>query len=266
MSVPQYPVLLSAVEVPTGGQTIVYHDNTADRTATIAAGTYYLRGDGESGDLLAAVEAALEGAPSSSITAWTAAVAFDVDTDNPCASVTLSAPGVYTLKVTGTFDLAALGFTAEQGSSVGDVTSDVSCSCAWVSNQPYDTKEPQPRRSVEQHEAPEEGSVYTFATSDVKRDRSLVFNFIRGARAMKERNTSDPAASFESWWEDASDGRSVEIHLPAVSSGSALAALSTRLCTAVLHVDSMRALPLRLTKKGQALYGGEVRFVELSRP
>lgn len=267
MSTPTYPVLLYAVEVTTGvNDTIIYNDGTADRTATIAAGTYYLGGVGGDGDLLDAVETALEGAPSSALTAWTVTLGQSIDATSLASYVLLSAGGPFTLKVSGTFDLDLLGFTAQQASTSDQVLSDASCACAWVSTQPYDTKEPAPRRTVEQHETPEQGTVYTFALSDVRRDRSLVMNLISGKRALKERNTSDEAATFEAWWETASDGRGVEFHLPAIDSGTTLAALtsSTRVCLAVLHVDTCRAIPLRLTRKGQALYGGEVKVVETS--
>jgi hypothetical protein len=80
----------------------------------------------------------------------------------------------------------------------------------------------------------------------------------------------DPAASFEAFWGVASDGRSVEVHAVRAVSGTTLDALTstaeTLVCTGVLTGQSLSEMPLRLTQISQSLYGGDVRFAELSAP
>src|SRR5690606_9919597 len=120
---------------------IVFNDFTGDRTATIAPGTYYLRGDGEAGDLLAAIVAALDAAPGSTLEPWMPGrLVRDADPENlPATVLPTPSGGPYTLKRAGsTFDFLLLGLDFES-TLTGDKTviSNVTPSCVWVPTDVY---------------------------------------------------------------------------------------------------------------------------------
>lgn len=276
MSAPRYPVLLAAVEVIAGlNDTIVIDEAGNPTTCTIEPGTYFLRGDGEDDDLIRAVEAALiSDAGVVGFQPGDMRIEFDVDAAGRAAQVHIEPDDIsaWTLKTTGTFPLALLGFVEEQSAvDKSGVHSTHTPSCVWVSPQPFVTREPRPRRpATTQHETPERGVVYTFTAADTRRDRVLQLAHIIGARALRERNATDPAASFESWWELANDGRDVELHLARIAEGTTLEALTsdalTLLCTGVLTGDSLAGLPLTQSALSPPRYAGDVRFIELSVP
>lgn len=271
MANPEYPVLLASIVVETGvNDTIIFNDGTADRTATITAGTYYVRGDQASGDLCAAVDTALAAAPSSTVAPTSVDVdTHDVDPDNVSASFAIQMDGAWTLKNTGTLDLTQLGyetadFPISSSGGSNEVASTVSLPVVWVSDQPYSSKEPDPRLpGTVQHSTPE-GQVYTFTAASRRTDRTLVMDVLHAKRTRRERNTADPQASLEAWWELAADGRLIEFHLQSISSGTVLSALSssTLVDVYVLDSESIARLPVDLLRLGRLLYRALLKFRE----
>lgn len=266
---PRYPVLLAAVEIVEGVNDTIRYSDGGEYEATVAPGTYFLRGDGEEDDLLAAIVDALNESDTSSGFGGdcVGTLASSIDASAQAATVTLSAlgPSGYALLGTGTFDLSLLGLEATPdlaGEEGPDWSSARSPSCVWVSNEPYTSMEPDPSIEGEQHRTPA-GQVYTFLSSSQRNDRDLVMELLAAERALRERNTSDPAASLEAWWELARDGRPLEYHLQSIGSGTTLSALSSSSLIGryVLGIESIRRVPVELRELAQMLYTARLRLL-----
>lgn len=270
MTAPRYPVLLAAVEIVEGvNDTLSYvaHPSESDGTLTIPPGTYYLRGDGASDDLLAGLFTAFAGF-------MTGAVRFGVDAGAPSGVVELEIDDAafandtsLELTAESTFDVGLLGMTfpvlfnkASDPPRVAN--SESSPSCVWVSNEPYTSIETDPSVEATQHRTPA-GKVYTFIASDEFHERDLVMDLVAAARARRERNPEDPAATLESWWALARDGRPLEFHLQSIASGSTLDALSssTLIGRYVLGLESIRRPPVTLRELAQALYTARLKLL-----
>lgn len=108
---------------------VIYHDGTADRTATIGAGSGYIRGDnsGTSGemDILIGLRNALNTAPSSTISDFTVTQNLTAGSAN-LGKITIAAGAAFNIKwnhASTTFDESYLGFANAETGAVSTVTS-----------------------------------------------------------------------------------------------------------------------------------------------
>lgn len=152
----------SKLTLTSSNNVIIFNDGTSDRTATITAGDYFIRGDDNAtsgqADLLKAVKDALNNAPSSTITDFTvtqntttgAAALGKITIANDSASN-------FTLKWTDgstTFDGAELGFaTGADDSGAATYTSDNQAKGLWFPEREGDFLDNNPWRRNTSSEA-----------------------------------------------------------------------------------------------------------------
>ena len=204
-----YPVLLGAVVITTSNNRIVINEGGGDLNADIPAGTYYLRGDGASGDLCKAIADALDAAGSGP---YSVGVTLpETDPTALSAKIVILLGSTFSIFKTGTtFDEGLLGFS---GAQTGDVsfTSTKSPSALWVSPDPHRELEPfmskvaSVKRSLS-------GRVKGLERSRRFRSWRLGLGFVRDVRMLEIRNSSDPTATLESFMDDYGAGASMELH------------------------------------------------------
>lgn len=259
-----YYAFLDAVTVPTGGQTIIINDGS-DRTATVAAGTYYLRGDGSSDDLLKAVTDAIDAATSRTLA--DSYVRLDVDADNAGAQIYLELSDTWTLKTTGTFDLSLLGI--DQALHPGNVTigilSTLTPACVWTPNEPPRNDDDDPNGVVFLHRAAD-GSAYHFDAGGPYSDRAIGFSLLDRRRVRAFDNPFDEAATFRAFWERVRGGTTFEVHSLPISSGTVLVGPSqgSRVGRFKLAESSARRVPPVRYDPGVALYSFDLELIEVS--
>lgn len=253
--------MLAAVTITTATRDLQVIENATTYTATLAAGTYFLRGDGSSDDLAKALKTALDGTAGSNT--YTVAVSFNVDPASKSATVTVTrATGSDNFALlwadgSTTLDPALFGCSANTATNSSAKASTLTPSCVWLGNKPPSTDTRGTVRASKQVETPS-GIVQTVVRGG-RRDR-LRFGFVNVAaeRTLAAKNTSDPAAAFDSFLEDFGDGRRWEVHEAETSSGTTLEALSgTELGEFVPDSSLLEDFsPSRLAT--QALYSFEV--------
>lgn len=271
-----YPVLLSSVVVDSSNSAIRVKEGATTSTLTIASGTYFLRGDGSSDDLCKAIKTCLE--THAGANTYTVSVAFDVDEDNVSAEVTISrATGSDTFQIqwasaSTTFDCTLLGFaSANTADDANDKVGTLTASCAWVCSAGGALREIEPER---EHPGAWsvtalDGTTYAGSIGFARRLRRVGLQYIHGARAVERLNSSDQAASIERFLARVSEeGSAMELHEPAISSGTILAALSSSTrerTTWCLDEGSAQAIkPMRMSP-AVALYSLDLRLVEEER-
>lgn len=263
----KYYVMLNAVTITTGSNdTIIYHDGTADRTATIAAGTYFLRTDGGGGSNLAdAIETALDGAPSTLIT-FTTSVYHDQNPANVATQFEMAASGAWTLRNTGTFDLTLVGYDSTLfpiASTADNVNATLSAKCAWVGSEPPASDDLVVRANTVQNRTVG-GQVYTSDQGGPYDDRALSFIMMDDARTRQEGNTTDPNASFQTFWEQSRGGTRIELHSGVISAGTLLENMDagTLIGTYVMSADTASGFRPQRHSPGVALYSFGVNLME----
>ena len=248
-----YPAYLQAVTITTGvNDTIVFDEGSGNLTATLAAGTYFLRGDGSADDLGNEIASAMT----------TAGGTYTV---NVYMYTTSAATEFLLQKSTGTFKLSLanstfpladlLGFTSSnevlQSAHVGTDYAKIN----WVSNQPLAGREISNASNITQH-LTAEGQVHTYVGQDGLVSRLLEHELVSAA---KTKYATGGNASFEAWWGRARQGYRFEFHDTTESSGL-LDTLSagTLKDTLTLGEDACRAFrPARLSR-GLALYSWSI--------
>lgn len=204
-------VVFGRVTISTGVNDVIrFYDGTANRTATLVAGSYYVRGDNVTttgqGDLLYAIAYAMNNAPSTGITTFTATVA-NADGASQ-GKVTIAAGATFSLLWTDgsmSFSGASIGFeTAADDTGAATYTSDNPCPTIWY---PGIEAEYQPNRPKKVRTRSESVS----GVVDVQRIRaSLASGVAKIAPLVPSKVNSDDAAAtavvFEDFWEDAGDG------------------------------------------------------------
>ena len=241
-----YPVYLQAVTVTTGvNDTIVFDEGSGALTATIAAGTYFLRGDGAADDLALAIKTAMDAAGGS----------YSLNTYGQIAT------GFYFLEISGTdcfFDIAAstfdvaglLGMTSANETIASQ--HDLKVQINWNSSQPLAGKETSNQSNVSQYMTAE-GQVHTYVGQDGLVSRLLEHELVN---AHKTKRAIGANASFETWWGRARTGVRFEYHEVALQSSTGLAdtTSATLQDTLILGQDACNAFtPARLSR-GLALY------------
>jgi len=245
-----YPVLLAEVVVDATNGDIRFLEDATPHVATIAPGTYFLRGDGAADDLAKAVG-----------DAFLAAGAFTYD-PRLAVHATLGAGNSATfdlfqidggLTINGghastTFDVTLLGYPAADTVSFGS-----SPRCIWVGAEPLARNDPT-FDAITRQTRMTGGQVRTFDRGGPYDVRELEVAFSPASRTFA--GTDEPGASFAEWWARARDGRALELHEAEDNEGT-LVDLDedTLVGTFVLDDASCGAFRPRRFEPGLELYG-----------
>jgi hypothetical protein len=261
-----YPVTLGAIVLTSANNVIRITENATTASATIATGTYYLRGDGAAGDLLPALVTALQNATASANT-YTATVAWSIDPATPGAKITITrATGadnfaILWADIATTFDEALSGFSANTALDALAKTSTKSCAATWVCNDVAREIEPYSERVVAVPRAVS-GRVQGVTRSARMESWRLGLAFVDQRRVYVQKALAGPQDTLEGFMERFGAGASMELHEAQVSSGTTLAALSSSTLVDVVHFSEetlSRFEPTRLGP-GVPLYSIDLRL------
>lgn len=237
----KYPVLLRGIEIDADNWGVsITETGSGTNTATIAAGTYYLRGDGSPGDFCAALKTALDNASASTntytvtVTTNGTTASWDTNPANVSAKVRISTGGPDTFKinwlhVNTTFDESLLGFAVEKGAA--DANPEVSTkspSSVWVSNDVH--MDLIPGASWESQSTPlASGDTQVIRRSSRSESRTLLLRKIDGRRLWLFSSPSDSSAALETFFNNVNNGVPIELHEQSLLSSAVttLSALST---------------------------------------
>lgn len=248
-----YPAYLQEVTIVTGvNDTIVFDEGAGNLTATLAAGTYFLRGDGTSDDLANEIESAMTTAGGT----YTVNV-YMYTTNNATEFLLQKSTGTFKLSLANsTFPLAdLLGFTSSNEVLASAHLGTDYAKINWVSNQPLAGREISNASEITQH-ITAEGQVHTYVGQDGLVSRLLEHELVSAA---KTKDATGGNASFEAWWGRAREGHRFEFHDTTETSGT-LDTLSgsTLKDTLTLGEDACRSFaPARLSR-GLALYSWSI--------
>jgi hypothetical protein len=141
-----YPVLLGAVVVVVGANRIRWREVATTNNADIAAGTYFLRGDGAADDLCLAIKTAIEAAGASANTySVVAARSLTPTASHTLVTITrLTGADNFGMVVDGTetFDCDLIGFVASTATNSTAKTGTRAAAASWASNDAYQRLKP----------------------------------------------------------------------------------------------------------------------------
>lgn len=224
----EHIVLLQQVEITSSTNAIRVKEAATTSTLSIAAGSYYLRGDGEADDLCLALKTALE--THAGTNTYNVTVAWSTDPASPAATVTIAiATGTNTFQIlwadaATTFDEALIGFdNSNTADNTSAKTSTLSPLCAWVSPEAPEVCEEHPEYDASMARA-RSGRVRGLRRGGPYHILDLSFALCDSRRVLRSDNTSDPAATFASFLEQVGDGTSFEVHQQTIT-GTAVDAL-----------------------------------------
>lgn len=260
----KYAALLGQVTIDSSNKTIRFVEGSTTTDVTLVERTYFLRGDGTTDDLCAGLKTALESIADAANNTYTVSLACSVDSTAPTATVTITrATGSGSFSIlwshaNTTFDPALIGFPATDTThSAAAKVSTLSPSSLWVSSDLLVSYEPEEEYDVTVIRA-RPGRLKGQRTGGPHDRRTLVLAYLDVARVLVGENLDDPTATFERFHERQGDGKRMEFHAVALSSGTTLAALSSSTeIGAAWHFDEETAsvfAPERL-EPGLALYG-----------
>ena len=240
--------LAGAVTIETGNNTIKFkEDGGATRTATVAAGTYYVDGQGDAGDLLAAIATAMDAAGAlgrSYALAYTGKVNSGAVTG--AVTVTTSAGTVQLIAASTTFDMGLIGFPTVDSAVAASLTSSLSPSTTWTPDQPIVDLDPAQDVSKTFQTMTPSGKSYVAKLGESQELYDLAFEVIEGQRVWtwQAEAEADSARSFQSWRRLAIDGRPVRVYKLDETAGDLAAATAADLLGVyVLHGDILSRLP-----------------------
>jgi len=197
-------------------------------TAVLTEGTFYLTGTGGAEDLAKNVEDALiAGSPGGVVYTvdYTGLTAAGGETGQTEWNSTSPLALLWTDPLT-TIDPAIFGFPEADTVDALSVTSPLSPSATWVPNQPVRIMDPAAaERTTFQHATPN-NSRYTFVASDKWNFRTLGFENIAEDRTWEQYAPTDPARTFEAFWEIVGDGRPVGLYRTTEASQGVLLTLT----------------------------------------
>lgn len=262
-----YPVMLGAIVIQSGVNNVLrFTEGASTNNATIAAGTYYLRGDGAAGDFLPALVTALQGAGASANT-YTATVARSIDPAAAHTTITITRAsgtdnfGVLWADANTTFDETLLGFTLSDTVNATAKTSTQACAAAWVGNDVAREIEPYSERTVAVPRAVS-GRVQGVTRSARMQSWRLGLAFVDERRIYVENALAGAQDTLEGFLERFGPGASLELHEQASVTGVALGALSSSTLVDVCHFSEdtlSRFEPVRLGP-GVPLYSIDLRL------
>jgi hypothetical protein len=228
----KYAAFLGQVTVDSDHNTIRCVEDATTADVTLVEGTYFLRGDGAAGDLCAAIATALATNGAGTNNTYTVSLACSVDSAAPAATVTITrATGTGSFSIlwahaNTTFDPAFIGFA--ETNTAHDATakaSTLSPSSLWIASDLLESYEPEEEYDVTVVRA-RPGRLKGQRTGGPHDRRTVIMNYLDVARVLAEENLADPTATFERFHQRQGDGKRMEFHAVALSSGSTLAALS----------------------------------------
>jgi hypothetical protein len=225
-----YPVFLQAVVIDSTNKAIRFKEGASTVTVSLTEGTYYLRGDGVTDDLLKAIKDAIDGAGATNT--YTLAVAWSADPSAVPAVVTITQSGGATFQflwadALTTFDEGLIGFTnVNTADNTTAKTSTLSPSAVWVGDGPHKEHEPidRPIGFAKRSRA---GKVRRGKTGTTRKDRRFAVSFVSAVRTHEQFNTTDPERCFNRFLDRWRAGKPVEFHLADITAGFALGALSS---------------------------------------
>lgn len=266
----KYAALLSCITIDSSNQTIRFVEGSTTTDVTVATGDWYLRGDGASDDLCAKIKTALESNADAANNEYSVTLALSADPTAATAVVTITrtvGAGSFSIlwsHANTTFRPAWLGFAATDTAHDGTAKAGtLSPSALWVScdvltsyepSEAYDVAVPGGRAG--KLKANRRGGA--FAVRDVRLD------FLDAGRVLAEENLNDPNATFEEFHKRHVDGKMMEFHAAALSSGFTLVALSASTeIGSGFHFDTDTAREFRPERRepGLALYGFDLRLL-----
>ena len=201
----QYASMLGAVTIDSSNNAIRMVEGATTATVLVAAGTYFLRGDGASDDLLLACKTAFDSHPNATFpNTYTVQVSSAINPAVPSCTVTVTG-GIATFRLSWadaltTFDPGVLGFTlANTANNASAKSSTLSPSLRWVSTDVVESFEP------------ERGGPYDL--------RRVVLRYQDSRRVLATDNVADPSASFARFLQRHGDGTRFELHTALAPSG-----------------------------------------------
>lgn len=219
----QFPILLAAITIDADNDVIQLDEGGSVQPATMAHGTYWLRGDGGANDFCPVVVTALNAAFAGGNTYAVTLSAWSISAAGRSMTVTVSrATGTTTFRVrwnhaSTEFDPAMLGFATEKGAAdAADEVSTLSPSLVWVSNERHIDIVPRLSANVEEVVGAD-GSLDLLELSATVYRRTLDLELVDGRRLWAHENTTDPDATLERFWALIRDGRRVELHSTVIS-------------------------------------------------
>lgn len=257
-----YPVLCGAVEITAANNAIRIVEGATTSTATIAAGTYYLRGDGSSVDLLLAIKTAMQNATGASTNTYNLTVTHSLSTSTFHTAVSVSrATGADSFQIkwadaATTFDAALLGFEINTTLGAGPFTSTICCAASWVSNDAFEFFEPFSTKIVAVERATN-ARVSGIERSSRMQSYAVALNFVDEGRCFIDHATLGESEAFEAFLDRFGAGAVLEVHDSEVSSGATLQAISssTLLCSAHFAEDILGDFRPSRVGPGIPLYG-----------
>lgn len=258
--------MLGAIVLTPSNNVLRFTEGASTNNATIAAGTYYLRGDGAAGDLLPALKTALEGAGASANT-YTITVARSIDPAAAHTTITITRAtgadnfGVLWANTATTFDEALLGFSVDDTVNANAKTSTKACAAGWVSNDIAREIEPVSERVVAVPRAAS-GRVQGVSRSARMQSWRLGLAFVDERRMLVENALAGAQDTLEGFLERFGAGASLELHEQPTVTGTTLSALSSSTLVDVVHFSEdalSRFEPVRLGP-GVPLYALDLRL------
>lgn len=228
----KFVVVLGAIVIDASNNKLSITEVATPNLATIASGTYYLRGDGTASDFCLALKTALEAAGASantySVTPTTdgTTVSWDTAPANVSGKVRIARlAGADNFKIGWvtagtTFVPAMLGFAVEKGAADANVeVSTLSPTTAWVANEYHRDIVPGTRWDIQATDIAS-GDTNVVRRGDKMQTRTIAFQWIDGRRLWLSLNTTDSRATLESFIDSNNDGRPVELHEQTLLSSS----------------------------------------------
>lgn len=262
-----YPVTLGAIVITAANQRIRFREAAgAVGNVDLGLGTYYLRGDGASGDFLLELKNKLDAFGAGGNT-YTITVARSIDPALAHTTITVTQSGGLTFGfvVDGsqTFDYSLIGFssTVSTANDTAAKTSIKACSAAWVCNDVAREIEPYSERVVAVPRAVS-GRVQGVTRSARMQSWRLGLAFVDERRIYVENALAGAQDTLEGFMERFGAGASLELHEAQVSTGTTLAALSSSTLVDVVHFSEetlSRFEPTRLGP-GVPLYSIDLRL------
>jgi len=192
-------------------------------TVSIAAGIYYLRGDGAAGDLLAAIDTALES--HSTTGTFTCSVSRNIDEASSGCTVTLAlsgGPTSWAINTSGTtFDLSWLGMATGMAAALSHSSTQTVRGC-WASSEVMSVDDPgwEGRTTVNELDG---GSVSPHSFGATSKRRACTIDFLWRRRVAETASLDTPHAALAHLLY----GGAFERHDTLLSSGTTLSALSS---------------------------------------
>lgn len=236
-----YPVFLGAIVVTTANRVIRFRENAGSvGNATLATGTYYLRGDGSADDFCLALKNAFDsyGAGGNE---YSVTLTPSIDPTDPGMTVTVTrTAGTDTFQIVGTtsasttFDMALIGFSTQTANDANPKTSVFSCHSAWVGNDILREREPFGERIADVSRRVS-GGVVGVSRSAHMVSWALGLAFVEERRMLLRANASDEGATLEAFVRRFGAGAAFEAHEVPISSGTTLGNMSSSTRFGVLH-------------------------------